>query len=190
MQSDQVSIFQRAFLQFLENFPSSLFSLQYSLPRHYSFRSFTLPIFRSFAFYSTRNRQRRRWRRSRFLARDTPEILGFNCALDISGERKALMDRIRGRACTDVLLQRVLSDNQGRMFNWAFGCARPNANVSHNPACQLTLLETPSMPVYTTSREPIRDKSNNWLWIDVCATACNESATKKLKIGDYWKLMR
>jgi len=41
------------------------------------FRPFTLPIFRSFAFYSTRNRQRRRWRRSRFLARDTPEILGF-----------------------------------------------------------------------------------------------------------------
>lgn len=42
--------------------------------------------------------------------RVTPEILRFNCAPDISG-RKALMDRIRGRAAPRVL-QRVLTDNR------------------------------------------------------------------------------
>lgn len=75
--------------------------------------------------------------------------------------RKALMDHIPGRSCTNVAMCDL--GQRGWMFNWAFGRARSNANVSHNPACQLTLLETSSAPAHTADS----DKSGNWLWIDV-----------------------
>lgn len=122
--------------------------------------SFTFLTFRSFAFYTNRwwNRRRHRWRRSEI---PEPEILGFNCTQDISRA-----EGINGPYPEVELHQRcrcnVRPRTTGWMFNWAFGRARPNANVSHNPACQLTLLETSSASAHTADS----DKSDNWLWID------------------------
>lgn len=68
--------------------------------------------------------------------------------------RKALMDRIPRWSCTNVAAAMRDLGQQGWMFNWAFGRARPNANVSHNPVCQLTLLETSSAPAHTADSGP------------------------------------
>lgn len=106
--------------------------------------------------FPTQNR-RQRWRpRSEDFRRVTrPEILGFNCAPDISGEGRA--EGINGpnprRSCSATCWCNAYTRTTGRMFNWAFGRARPNANVSHNPACQLTLLETSSAHQHAPDRQ-------------------------------------
>lgn len=123
------------------------------------------------------------------------EILGFNCVLDILGEGEESTEGINGLdprwSCAKCNL--CSPGQRGRMFNWAFGRARPNANVSHNPACQLTLLETSSSARYTDGRSwYTRDKSDNWFWIDARATAriTTRAPRKTNPDNDYWGTYR
>lgn len=99
------------------------------------------------------------------------------------------------QSCSATCWCNACTRTTGRMFNWAFGRARPNANVSHNPAYQLTLLETSSAPARTD-----RQRSTINPIIDCESTHVRRPITKIRRLGDYlarayrhyraWKLLR